>query len=147
MSHAEEPRLETQVARRHHEGRPYHYAAPSQDERIRRIFGLSDEASLPAVNDFSLATYYEYLAQNLVMPFDALHCPAGNEARQLIHYLHVIELCDPRQVRLRNLYGLFCRAQNAKEAMDLPLADLGVREDNPNCQLIDDYAYWFVNWR
>jgi hypothetical protein len=147
MTHADESRLEVKIGSRHQGGQPYHYSSLSQEDRIRRVFALAEAAPLPAVSDQALATYYDYLATNLSLPFDALHCPTGGEMRQLIHYVHVIELMDPRQARLRNLYGLFCQAQNAKEVLDLPLADLGVRDENPNCQLIDDYAYWFVNWR
>ena len=147
MSQAEDSRLETQVGSRHQAGRPYHFSTPTQDERIRRVFGLLDDAPLPSVSDQTLAAYYEHLMANLSLPFDALFCPAGGETRQLIHYVCVTELTDPRQGHMHNLHGLFCRAKNAKEVLDLPLADLGVRDENPNCQLIDDYAYWFVNWR
>jgi hypothetical protein len=149
MSHSDEIRLETKVGDRHQDGRPFHYPSLSQDDRIRRVFGLSEGTRLPAVNDQSLAVYYDYLIESLALPFDALYCPAGgDEMRQLIHYVRVVEMTDPREGRMHNnLHGLFCKAQNAKQMLDLSLADLGVREDNPNCQLIDDYAYWFVNWR
>jgi hypothetical protein len=148
MAPAEESsRLDAQVANRHHEGRPYHYTAPSQEDRVRRVFARPDEAPLPAVDDDSLAAYYDHLVAHLSLPFNALHCPAGSELRQPIHYVRVIELADPRQARQRNLHGLFWKIDNAKEDVELPLVDLGVREDDPNCQLIDDYAYWFVNWR
>jgi hypothetical protein len=147
MSQADESRLETRVGIRHQDGRPYHFASLNQDERIRRVFGLSEETPLPSVNDQNLAVYYDHLVANLSLPFDALYCPTGGDVRQLIHYVRVIELTDPRQGPMHNLHGLFCRAQNAKQVLDLSLADLGVRDENPNCQLIDDYAYWFVNWR
>jgi hypothetical protein len=67
--------------------------------------------------------------------------------RQLIHYVKILEMMDPRKGRNHTLHGLLCLAQNHKEALNLPLVELGVRDDNPNCQLIDDYAYWFVNYR
>jgi hypothetical protein len=149
MSQADEIRLETKVDVRHSDGRPFHFPALTQDDRIRRVFGLAEDARLPSVSDQALTAYYDYLIASLSLPFEALYCPAGgDEMRQLIHYVHVTELIDPRQSHQHNLHGLFCRAQNTKHAMDpLALADLGVREDNPNCQLLDDYAYWFVNWR
>jgi hypothetical protein len=147
MSQADDARLDTQVGARRQAGRPYHFPLPSQDDRIRRVFGLSDDAPLPSVTDQTLAVYYEHLCAGLALPFDALYCPAGGEMRQLIHYVHVTELTDPHRGEMHNLHGLFCKASNAKEDFHLPLADLGVREENPNCQLIDDYAYWFVNCR
>jgi len=82
------------------------------------------------------------------MPCEALYCPTGgDDPRQLIHYVRVVELLDPRRSRNHNFFGLFCKAQNAKGMLELPLDELGVRDENPNCQLIDDYAYWFVNCR
>lgn len=147
MSQADQSRLDTRVGGRHQDGRPYHFPAPNQDERIRRVFGLPEEASLPPVNDQTLAVYYDHLVGGLSLPFEALYCPSSGDVRQLIHYVRIEELIDPREARNRNLHGLFCKALNVREMMDLALADLGVREDNPNCQLIDDYAYWFVNWR
>ena len=148
MSQADESRLDAQIGSRHHAGRPYHFPVRNQDDRIRRVFGLAEDVALPDVGDPSLEAYYGFLAANLSFPFDALFCPTGGEIRQLIHYVHVTELIDPRRDRVHNnLYGLFCKVRNAKETLEIPLADLGVRDDNPNCQLIDDYAYWFVNWR
>ena len=147
MSQADESHLETQVGSRHEDGRPYHFPSQNQNDRIRKVFGLPDDAPLAPVSDYALTVYYDYLIVNLALPFDALYCPTGGEMRQLIHHVHVMELTDPRQSPKHNLYGLFCKAQNVKEVLDLPLAELGVRDDNSNCQLIDDYAYWFVNWR
>ena len=147
MSHAEELRLEAEAGSRHQDGRPYHFPSPSQEDRIRKVFGVPDEASLPPVDDGALAAYYDHLAASLLLPFEALYCQNGGEMRQLIHYVRVTELLDPRQIRQHNLHGLFCKAENSKDAWELPLAELGVRDENPNCQLIDDYAYWFVNWR
>jgi hypothetical protein len=147
MSQADESRLETVVEGQHSAGRPYHFLAPSQDDRIRRAFGLSDEAPLPLVGEETLAAYYDYLVATLAMPFEAIYCPTSGDLRQLIHYVRVTELADPRQVRKQSPHGLVCKARNTKAVLSLPLAELGVREDDPNCQLLDDYAYWFVNWR
>ena len=148
MSQTEESRLNLKTDARHHDGRPFHFGSLSQDDRIRRVFGLSAEESLPNVNDQTLTVYFAHLAENLSMPFEAMHSPTNGDARQLFHYVRVTELLDPSHDRVHNnLYGLFCKVTNAKGSVDIPLADLGVRDDNPNCQLLDDYAYWFVNWR
>ena len=40
-------------------------------------FGLSDESPLPPVREDTLATYHEYLANHLSLPFDALCCENG----------------------------------------------------------------------
>jgi hypothetical protein len=147
MPETNESRLDVQVGGQHVGGRPYHFPPPSQDDRIRKVFGLSEESPLPLVRQETLAVYHDHLAANLSLPFDALYCQNSGEIRQLIYYVHVTELVDPRRSRNHSLHGLLCKAKNHKEMLELPLAEFGVREDNPNCQLIDDYAYWFVNCR
>ena len=147
MPETNESRLDVQVGSRHLDGRPYHFPSLTQDDRIRRIFGLSEESPLPLVRHETLAAYFEYLMAHLSLPFEALYCQKGGEMRQLIYYVHVTELVDPRRSRNHSLHGLLCKAKNHKDYLELPLAEFGVQEDNPNCQLIDDYAYWFVNCR
>ena len=72
MSKAEDIRLETRIGNRHQDGRPFHYSTFNQDDRIRRVFGLTEETPLPWVTDQTLAVYYDYLVSNLSLPFDAL---------------------------------------------------------------------------
>ena len=147
MPETNESRLDVQVGSRHLDGRPYHFPSLTQDDRIRKIFGLSEESPLPLVRHETLAAYFEYLMAHLSLPFEALYCQQGGEMRQLIYYVHVTELVDPRRGRNHSLHGLLCKAKNHKDFLELPLAEFGVQEDSPNCQLIDNYAYWFVNCR
>jgi len=146
MSQAEGSRLNIQASGRQLDGRPCRFPALDQDDRVRRVFGLPEGAPLPPVGDDALAVYHDYLTAQLSLPFEALYCQNDGEMRQLIHYIDIRGLIDPRQGRNRNLHGLFCMGHNHKDAVELPLAELGVLEDNPNCSLIDDYAYWFVNF-
>jgi len=111
------------------------------------VFGLSEDAPIPPVRAEALAVYYEHLSAHLSLPFEAMYCQNSGKSRHLIHYVQVTELLDPRQGRNRTIYGLFGKAQHNHEDLELPLTELGVKEDHTNCQWIDDYAYWFVNWR
>jgi hypothetical protein len=147
MPETKESRLDVQVGGRPFDGRPFHFPAPNQDDRIRKIFGLPEESPLPLVREETLAAYHDYLLTHMTLPFDAMYCQTGGKARQLISYVQVTGLVDPRRSRNHSLHGLLCQARNHKEGLELPLAEFGVREDNPNCLLIDDYAYWFVNCR
>jgi|WetSurMetagenome_2_1015567.scaffolds.fasta_scaffold1105325_1 hypothetical protein len=156
MQLTRESHLDVQAGSRQPEGCPYHFAAPSQDDRIRKVFGLSDGAPLPLVREETLASYYEYLLAQLQFPFEALYCQNDGEMRQLVHYVRVLGLVDPRQGRNHSLRGLLCRVERhkevkgrkgIKEAVELPLVEFGVLDDHPHCQPIDDYAYWFVNCR
>jgi hypothetical protein len=147
MSQTNESHLNAEVDRRHADGRPYHFPASTQDDRVRKVFGIPDDTPIPPVREETLAVYYDYLSVNLTLPFDALYCQNGGKMRHLIHYVQVIELVNPAYSRNHTTDGLFGKAQHHAEPLELPLAEFGVMEDNPNCQLIDDYAYWFVNFR
>jgi len=147
MSQTNESHLDAKVDSRHVDGRPCHFPAMNQDDRIRKVFGLPNESPLPLVREETLAAYYDYLIANLSLPFDALYCQNGGKMRHLIHYVQVTELLNPRHGRNHSTHGLFGKALHHRETLQLPLAEFGVMEDNPNCELIDDYSYWFVNCR
>jgi hypothetical protein len=147
MSKVNEPRADVKVGAKQHHQRHHHLSFPNQEERIRLIFGLAPDSPLPGVSQHVLEQYYAHLVERLSLPFEAIYCQNGGDMRQLIHYVRVLQLMDPATVRESNLYGLYCKVENTKQVLQLPLTELGVREDNPNCQLIDDYAYWFVNWQ
>lgn len=113
--------------------------ADNEDDRIRAAFGLPAGAPLPEVNKDTLQQYHEYLTQKLSFPFQALYAETQPPVRQLVRYATVIGLSD--SVR-RRLFGLFCKVQIDEAVLELPLADLGIREDDANRQLIDDYLHW-----
>jgi hypothetical protein len=137
----------TKTDSRHANGQPCHFAPLDQDDRIRRVFDVADEAPLPPVDQATLVAYYDYLARHLALPFDALYCQNGGKMRHLIHYVQVTELLCPRQGNTHPTDGLLSRARCHDDTLEMPLTEFGVMEDNPNCQLIDDYAYWLVNYR
>jgi hypothetical protein len=148
MAKLDESGVETTAVAQQRHGQHHHLSWPSQEDRIRTVFGLPADSPLPRVNEETLTRYHIHLACKLVLPFEALYCPTSGEMRQLIHYVHVTDMIDPRHSRPSTLHhGLSCKAVNAKNVLDLPLSELGVREENPNCELLDDYSYWFVNWR
>jgi len=114
----------------------------TEEDRIRSVFGLSEEAPLPKVSKDALFQYHDYLARHLSFPFQALYAETTPPVRQLVRYVTVTGLSDSAR---RRLYGLFCTVRVENEIVELPLADLGVREDDPNRQLIDDYLHWLWN--
>ncbi len=44
-------------------------------------------------------------------------------------------------------FGLLCRARRGAKEIELPLADVELKEDAPNYRLVEDYWHWFWNWR
>jgi hypothetical protein len=111
----------------------------SEEERILAIFGLPPHGTLPVVNKETLLTYHEYLAGALKFPFQALYAETTPPVRQIVRYVTVVGLSESER---RRLYGLFCRVNIDGAIVELPLSDLGIQQDDPNRQLIDDYLYW-----
>jgi hypothetical protein len=116
----------------------------NEDSRIRRVFGLAEDQPIPRVSENSLRAYREFLAAALSFPFQALYAETTAPVRRLFRCVHVLGLSD---ITSRRASTLLVRVQNAQGEMEIPLAELGVREDDPNHPLIDDFAYWFWNWR
>lgn len=147
MSKVNESRTDATSGAHQRQGRHHHLSFPNQEERIRQVFGIPSEDPLPPVREDTLARYYAFIVDKLTFPFEAVCCPNGGDARQLIHYVRVLGLIDPGQIRQSNLHGLYCLAENAKGSLQLPLTELGLRDEGPNGQIVDDFAYWFVNWQ
>ncbi len=113
-------------------------------ERIQAVFGLPADAPLPAVNLHTLDLYRDYLLSHLAFPFEALCAEKNPPVRHLVRYIRVLGL---REVAGHVSEGLLCDVEGIPHVKRLLLAEIGIREDNENHQLVDDYAYWFYNYR
>jgi hypothetical protein len=118
-----------------------------QDDRIRSVFGLTSDDPLPDVDDETLLAYHQYLNANLLFPFEAEYSNELGLFRRHVGRVTVIDLGDPDNPWIDDIYGLFCSARLERQTVDLPLGELEVKKGKPNRQLIDDYAYWFWNHR
>ena len=121
----------------------------SSERRQRRIMAALGLAGgpLPRVDDETLSRYYDYLSANLTFPF-AAHYPEPANAREEIQFrCTVLELLDPSKY-LGDLFdGIFCKTRKGECEVNLPLIELEVAHDSPNFHLIEDFWYWFWNWR
>ena len=118
-----------------------------QDDRIRAVFGLTSDDPLPTADDESLLAYYEYLSANLSFPFEAHYSTETGLFSSHTSHVTVVSLDDSDEPWVDDLHGLFCSARQDGRPVDLPLADLEVKEGKPHWQLIADYCYWFWNSR
>lgn len=118
----------------------------NQEERVRAALGIA-YGPLPEVRSHWLQRYYEHLSVHLVLPFDAEYAEEIAGYQQLITPVTVIAILHPSTHDKHEERGLLCRARRGGQELDVPLADVELRESAPNSQLIDDYWYWFWNWR
>ena len=114
-----------------------------QDDRIKLILGATGDDPVPDVHEETLLAYWRHLSHNLAFPFEARHCPEDGAANPV----SVIRLSDPEESECDEFYGLLCEAQLGKRRVLVPLGEIEVKKGRPNHQLIDDYSYWFWNWR
>ena len=116
----------------------------NQDDRLRLIFGLTSNDPLYDVDDETLAAYHAHLSKNLVFPFTAEHgAEYGHPER-----VQVIGLGEPMdEPMIDETYGILCDARFEGQMLTLPLGELDGVKGKPNRQLIEDYCYWFWNWR
>jgi hypothetical protein len=118
----------------------------NRTERIRAAVGPV-VGGLPSVDEKTLARYAAYLSANLSLPFSAYY-PQPNGAREEIEFrCEVVEVLDPARHVGDEFDGLFCKIRKGTFEVNLPLRELYMPEENANRQLIEDYAFWFANWR
>src|SRR5579883_856579 len=108
-----------------------------QDDRVRMALGLTHDDPLPDVSPKSLRAYHRYLAARLRLPFKA-------KAERDGMPLTVQRLVDPNDCDLDD-EGLLCEARSREGPFDIPLSE--VEGGGENRRLVEDYGYWFHNWR
>ena len=116
-----------------------------QDDRIRSALGLTSDDPLPESDNVSLEAYSDYLAANLVFPFEAKYSIETGPFESKTFAITVLGVLDPDESP-GGEYGVFCQASRGKERIELPLIEVEVRKGGPNRRLVEDYSYWFVNW-
>lgn len=132
---------------------PRSFETEARQARLRSVFALPAQATLPAVNHASLVRYYLYLAARLAVPFSARHAPEGANDDYAVR---VVALWDPREWEGAEHAGLLCAVEPAEPGRGMPqprretripLFELEVPHGHPNYHLLEDYWFWFWNWR
>ena len=108
-----------------------------QDDRVRMALGLTHDDPLPDVGRKQLLAYHRYLAARLKFPFKARTEADGMQ-------MTVQRLLDPKECDLDE-EGLLCEARSREGPFDIPLSE--VEGGGENRKLVEDYGYWFHNWR
>ena len=114
-----------------------------QDDRVRMVFGLASDDLLPNPDEETLETYYDYLAESLSFPFEARYREEDDPFSPLpARRVKVVALGS--DLDLNEEDGILCETKTAEGEDLVPLAELELRRSDPNRQLVDDYAAWFV---
>ena len=137
-----------------------------QEQRIGGIVGLDRDGEINFVSEKTLNSFYEYLVQNLTLPCEV----TGSEDFPWEEYYIIgggskkehnkLRKTKPSYLDTYDLLKVVYTVEDYSELMvavkrtsdkkkfTLSLADLEATDGNSqNYQLIDDYAFWYVNWR
>ena len=113
-----------------------------QDDRIRMIFGITSNDTLPDVDGETLAIYQEHLSKHLAFPIAARYGDEYGHPERV----KVIGLGDPDEPMIDEMYGILCEARMEGRIVTLPLGELDEVKGKPDRQLMKDYCYWLHNW-
>lgn len=115
-----------------------------EENRILGVFDLPNGVRLPPVTMAALAHYHAYLSRHLSFPFRGLYAETAYPVRHTVRYVTVTGLLPLPE---KAAQGVHCEVAGDADMPRLSLIDLGLAEDDPNYQLLDDFAYWFRNCR
>jgi hypothetical protein len=115
-----------------------------QDDRIRAIFGITSDDSLPPANIENLRRYGSYLRSQLSFPFQASYTVEIGPFEEAKYFITVLSMLDGDDCDEEE--GVLCKAEQHGESFELPLTDIEMPNHPHNRQLVEDYSYWFGNW-
>jgi hypothetical protein len=120
----------------------------NQDDRICAVFGLTGDDLPPPARLETLRQYHDYLMNHLSIPFPAQLGTRIGPHRDPKSPVSVIGLLDPvEDYEPEETAGLICHLIQNEEKKEYPLADLEVKNGDPNLPIVKDYAYWLHNWQ
>lgn len=116
-----------------------------QEDRVRMVFGLTDNDPLPRVDEEKLTVFHGHLSENLAFPFEAEYPWQGASPERVRRIAKVTGLLGAD--RCSWMDGLLCEGRLDKEGFERPLTWFEVAEDDPKLQPLVDYYYWFYNYQ
>jgi hypothetical protein len=124
---------------------PLALSAEDEDDPVRIALGLTADDRLPEVGSETLTRYHRYLQEHLTLPFPARYTEETGPFEETTFRITVVGLLGPEDCD--EMYGLICESREDDEEIDVPLGEVKPARGNPNRQLIEDYSYWFWNYR
>ena len=128
-----------------------HYYDSEIDDARRRlmpVFGLTEEEDFPPVKANYLEMIYDDIVNKISFPFQAEHAVHFQDSpEQEIRDIEIHEIIDPDNDEFPPGHGLWCKGfgnnPGGREPITLPLAEVVIKQDDPNYHWIEDYCIWF----
>lgn len=117
------------------------------EKRIACILGAKKGNKLPDVSMKTLRLYYSCLSENLLFSFDADYLQETGPFENTRYDIKVTGLLNLDGHSDFEFYGLLCEGKQGRRKIVIPLAEVEVKQQGKNKQLIEDYRMWFWNYR
>lgn len=111
-----------------------------REDRIRMVFGLTSDDVLPALSDETERQYLDYLQAHLKFPFNASYSFYQTDFSEDAKHGEVVGFASPMPIDV--IYGIRCEVRRGQETELVPLENLELDDDDPNCRYVDDYEHW-----
>jgi hypothetical protein len=121
--------------------RPLRLNAP--EDRIRKIFGLTSDDQIPAVDHEHVTLYQAYLSQELSFPFQAEAWEGPSPLEGRVRTVTVMRLAAVEANDWQD--GILAEGSVDGETVVLPLAQV-VSPRSASRRLLQDYCFWFYEW-
>jgi len=121
------------------------------DEKVKHVYileilGVKKSEELPDVSKKTLKIYRSYLNKNLSFPFNAEYSVETGSLEDTYYDIKVTGLMKPEESPDLEYYGLFCQGKQGRRKVEIPLAEITVKQEGKNKQLVGDYCMWFWNY-
>jgi len=116
------------------------------EKRIAEILGVKIGRELPNVSNKTLKIYHYYLNKNLSFPFNAEYSKETGPLEDAYYDIKVTGLLEPKKCPDLEFYGLFCKGKQGRRKIEIPLAEVTVKQEDKNKELVGDYCMWFCNY-
>lgn len=117
------------------------------EKQVAKILGVKEDKELPDVSEETLEVYHSYLIYNLSFPFDAEYSKETGPLEDTYYDVKITNLLEIEECPDLEFYGLFCEGKRGRRKIEIPLAEIEVKQEGKNKQLIEDYRMWFWNYR
>lgn len=113
-------------------------------ERLNPVLGLDPDDDWPDINGQNLEIIYDHLLATVSFPFNAeFAMPNPEQGGEIILEIEIDGIQDPDLTDDILKHGLICQALNQGEPFKVPLAEIVIKQDDPNYHHIEDYCIWY----
>ena len=127
---------------------PEYYENEIKDakQRLTFVFQINEEDEFPKISGLTMEVMYDHLLKNVFFPFKAEYAmPTEDFRKNVIVDIDVTQLLHVDESPDLTDLGIICTANYNEQEIKVPLAEVVIKQEDPNFHLVEDYCIWFWN--